>query len=150
MFPFLILRYDNKADLQKAILKIEQYGGVFTYTDHAIQYVTNQSFTKEVGARDGVTKVLIVITDGRSYQTQITAREAQKAREKGIHIFAIGVGYRVDENELRSIASKPSGEYMFMVDNFDSLDRIKELLAIKTCTGKNIIVVTGKFYHAVF
>ena len=81
-------------------------------------------------------QVGIVITDGRSTNTSHTALEASKTRSKGIHLFAVGVGNRIDLRELYAIASKPRQDYAFRVRSFAALDSIKELLAIQTCTGK--------------
>lgn len=49
-----------------------------------------------------------------------------------------GIGRQVDEDELAAMASKPTGKYMFTIDNFDVLEEIKEQLAIKACEGKFI------------
>ena len=51
-------------------------------------------------------------------------------------MFAVGVGDRVDTTELMNIASTPTDHYMFTVDSYSALENIKELLAIKTCTGE--------------
>lgn len=50
-------------------------------------------------------------------------------------MFAIGVGKRVDHQELSDIASDPDDDYMFMVDDFNALSSITEMLAAKTCQG---------------
>ena len=50
-------------------------------------------------------------------------------------MFAIGVGKRVDRQELKDIASDPDDDYMFMVDDFNALSSITEMLAAKTCQG---------------
>ena len=47
-----------------------------------------------------------------------------------------GVGESLDKAELVHIANQPTDDFMFLVDNYDSLDKIKEILAIKTCTGR--------------
>ena len=83
-----------------------------------------------------VTQVAIIITDGRSDNTSLTAVEAQKAHDQGIHIFAIGVGDYVDVAELERIASRPIDQYVHRVRSYEGLDSIKELLAIQTCTGR--------------
>ena len=80
-------------------------------------------------------QVGIVITDGRSTNASHTALEADKTRSKGIHLFAVGVGNRIDIRELYAIASRPRQDYAFRVRSFAALDSIKELLAIQTCTG---------------
>ena len=49
-----------------------------------------------------------------------------------------GVGDYYDDQELMNIANGPSEEFVFLVENYNSLDKIKEILAIKTCTGGHI------------
>ena len=58
-----------------------------------------------------------------------------KAQDSGIMMFAIGVGKYVDRKELSDIASDPDGDHMFMVDDFNALSTILEMLAVKTCQG---------------
>ncbi|XP_046331628.2 protein PIF-like [Haliotis rufescens] len=55
--------------------------------------------------RNGVPKVGIVITDGRSKDPAATIVEAAKARANGIEMLAIGVGTVIDMSELKNIAS---------------------------------------------
>ena len=50
-------------------------------------------------------------------------------------MFAIGVGKYVDRKELSDIASDPDDDHMFMVDDFNALSTILEMLAAKTCQG---------------
>ena len=54
-------------------------------------------------------------------------------------MFAVGVGQDIDMGELHAIASKPAQDYVNTVDNYDALNSIKELLAIKACQGKPYI-----------
>ena len=49
--------------------------------------------------------------------------------------YYTGVGKQIDERELRAIASKPSGRYVFMVDDFSELATIIHELAGKACKG---------------
>ena len=94
------------------------------------------SFTATAGARPNITRIVIVMTDGLSYDTAVTADEARKARAAGLHLFAVGIGDAVDVNELNDIASKPADYYRFMVKGFSGLKKIKSLLALKTCSGE--------------
>jgi len=77
----------------------------------------------------------IVITDGLSHNPAETAIEAEKTREAGVHLFAVGVGKNRDVKELESIASRPLDYYLFQVESFRHLESIRDLLAIKTCQG---------------
>lgn len=127
--------YHRKQNIMEAVGQVYQDGGVYTITSDAIRYMREKSFGPSMGARENVTKVAIIITDGRSSDTEATRSEAEKARKQGIHMFAVGVGNRVDNGELISIANRPTDDYMFKVDGYAGLENIKELLAIKTCTG---------------
>ena len=74
-------------------------------------------------------------SDGNSNSPERTAHEAKRAREQGIHLFAIGVGASVDRGELGDIASFPSANNVHQVGDYASLESIKEMLAIETCLG---------------
>ena len=127
--------YQNQADIRHAVSQIRQDGGIHTYTDRAIRYMREVSFGPNSGARDGVTRIAIVITDGLSHDEEATAREAREAQEQGIHMFSIGVGHNVDQKELRAIATKPAAHYSYMVEQYSALTTIRDVLAIKACTG---------------
>lgn len=61
-----------------------------TYTDKALEIMTQQSFTTSSGARAGVPRVAIVITDGVSRDRDRTQEMARNAKDQGITLFAIG------------------------------------------------------------
>ena len=92
-------------------------------------------FKPENGGREAAAKIIIVITDGRSLNRSKTVQEAHFAKESGIKMLSIGVGFNVDNTELESIASDPSDEFFFFVNSFAVLDTIKESLATTTCKG---------------
>lgn len=64
----------------------------WTYTAAAIRRVVNEVFSPYRGSRSGVTKVLIVITDGESNDNSQLESAADFAEKKKIVRFAIGVG----------------------------------------------------------
>lgn len=90
--------------------------------------------------RDGVIKMAIVVTDGKSEDRDATAEEAARLKAAGVHVFAVGVGRSVDRDELSAIGSQPSSEYVFAVENYDALATIKKLLAIQTCKGRSSFI----------
>lgn len=66
---FLMNKYDNRADLEKAINAVPYKEGG-TYTGLAINYMMDKAFTEAAGARpvgNGVRRVGVVITDGASF-----------------------------------------------------------------------------------
>lgn len=76
------------------------------------------------GGRNSASKIAILISDGRFHYKRKTKREATKAKQEGIYIFGIGVGERVNMEELRDISSDPDDQFVFKVKNFNALDKI--------------------------
>ncbi|XP_075127409.1 collagen alpha-4(VI) chain-like [Leptodactylus fuscus] len=125
---FTISQYTNIKDLKPAILRIDQLGGG-TNTGEALKSMKALFAKAESERPHKVPQSLIIITDGQS-QDQV-AEAAADIRGSGINIFAIGVKEAVQE-ELVSIAG--SKDKTFFVDNFDSLNLIKNDLVRDLCT----------------
>ncbi|XP_053405709.1 cartilage matrix protein-like isoform X2 [Mercenaria mercenaria] len=127
---------NNRHDLvERALNRIRHRAGKKTNTASAIKYMVNTMFTPRYGSRRNAVHVAVIITDGKSQDRRKTIQTAALARKAGIHVFAIGVGDRVDYRELEETASRPTEEYVFEVDDFESLDNMKYILSNKTCTG---------------
>ncbi|XP_077616431.1 integrin alpha-X [Crocuta crocuta] len=107
-----------------------------TYTATAIQMVTNQLLSASNGARKDASKILIVITDGRKEGDPLGYEDViPRAEDAGIIRYAVGVGLAFQQpyswKELNAIASKPSHEHIFTVENFDALRDIQNKLKEK-------------------
>lgn len=57
----------------------------------ALNYIFENSFKPEAGARTGVSKIGILITDGKSQDDIIPP--SRNLRESGVELFAIGMSY---------------------------------------------------------
>ncbi|XP_039992198.1 integrin alpha-D-like [Xiphias gladius] len=114
--------------------QIKKMGGS-TYTAAAITTMVNNVFNPARGSRSNVKKILIVITDGASNDKHQLNRAARLANDFNIVRFAIGVGRAfIDDSakaELITIASSPSTNHMFQVENFDALEIIGQSLRDK-------------------
>ncbi|XP_052796198.1 cartilage matrix protein-like isoform X2 [Mya arenaria] len=119
--------------LQEAVEGIQHGHGKWTNTGAAINYALDSMITPAAGSRPGVSKVIIVITDGRSQKWQKTQAAAKRGHDQNMTIFAIGVGRNLDLNELSNIASNPDDEFLFMVDDFSALQTITNRLARTAC-----------------
>lgn len=62
---------------------------MFCFVGLALTYILENSFKPEAGARPGVSKIGILITDGKSQDDVIPP--AKNLRDAGIELFAIGV-----------------------------------------------------------
>ncbi|XP_035659078.1 collagen alpha-1(XII) chain-like, partial [Branchiostoma floridae] len=124
---FSMNSFQSKETLSNAVDDIAYMRGG-TLTGRAIRYVSRYGFARSDGARPGVAKVLIVVTDGISYDG--VATPAYKARQKGILVYAIGVsGY--DLTQLEQIAS--NNRTLAVVDNFNLLDSLRNTLLTGVC-----------------
>ncbi|XP_037128809.1 collagen alpha-1(XIV) chain [Syngnathus acus] len=121
--------HGNKEALLEAIQRIRYKGGN-TKTGRAIKHVKESIFTSDAGARRGVPKVLVVLTDGRS-QDDVN-KVSKEMQMDGYIIFAIGFA-DADYGELVNIASKPSDRHVFFVDDLDAVKKIEEQLITFVC-----------------
>jgi predicted peroxiredoxin len=84
-------------------------------------------------------QILIVITDG--FQTKRQAYTplhiaSQPIKDKGVEVWAIGIGSALNEKELKQIASKPSN--VLKVTSFENLSKLYFKLVPSVCKGKYI------------
>uniref|UniRef100_A0A8C0GKF5 VWFA domain-containing protein n=1 Tax=Chelonoidis abingdonii TaxID=106734 RepID=A0A8C0GKF5_CHEAB len=119
-------------DLVRSVVQLMGW----THTASAIRKVVRELFTSGRGIRDEATKVLIVITEGEKTGDTLSYSDAvPEAERAGIVRYAIGVGDAFSrdtaQQELHEVASKPSDEHVFQVDNFDALLGIQSQLQEK-------------------
>ncbi|XP_037829385.1 vitrin isoform X6 [Kryptolebias marmoratus] len=111
---FAFGQYDNKAELLSAIKRINYWSGG-TSTGAAITYAAEQLFSK---SKPNKRKIMIVITDGRSYDDVRAPAEA--VHGQGVIAYSIGIAWAA-QDELEYIATDPDKEHSFFVDEFDNL-----------------------------
>ena len=107
-----------------------------TYTNLALNLLHtafNNSRTSE-----GIPRVAIVFTDGRSNSPNSTAPVAQLVHDTGIVVYSFGIGSGIDTTELNTIAS--SSRNVFLISNFSPTQFAAKLLLLQTsaCTSKYI------------
>ncbi|XP_051264917.1 collagen alpha-1(XII) chain isoform X5 [Dicentrarchus labrax] len=126
---FRLNAYHNKSSAMGSLPQIRYRGGN-TKTGVALKHTYEKAFSLENGMRRNVPRVIVAITDGRS-QDEVK-KNAAKLQNAGYSVFAIGVA-DVDFVELQQIGSKPSERHVFVVDDFDAFDTIKENLITFIC-----------------
>ncbi|KAI5140584.1 Collagen Alpha-1(Xxi) Chain [Manis pentadactyla] len=119
--------HDSGENLMAAVESIHYLGGN-TRTGKAIQFALDYLFAK---SSRFLTKIAVVLTDGKSQDEVKDAAEA--ARESQITLFAIGVGSETEDAELRAIANKPSSTYVFYVEDYFAISKIREVMKQKLC-----------------
>ena len=80
------------------------------------------------------TKVLIVMTDGKSYDN--VEPPARLLKRMGVKIFALGIGQKYNKKQLNMMASGFSFVY---ASGFKSMGNIVKKLKRKACKATGII-----------
>ncbi|KAJ7404366.1 Collagen alpha-1(XXI) chain [Pitangus sulphuratus] len=119
--------HESTENLIREMGSIHYLGGN-TRTGRAIQFAFDHLFAK---SSRFLTKIAVVLTDGKS-QDEVKDVAAE-ARKNKITLFAIGVGSEIEEDELKAIANKPSSTYVFYVEDYIAISRIKEVIKQKLC-----------------
>ncbi|VDI36677.1 c-src tyrosine kinase [Mytilus galloprovincialis] len=117
----------TKEHVTDAILKT-YFGNGETDIDGALGYTCGDMFQLTKGDRPSAQNILVLLTDGKSSGANNPG--LQKCKSKNITIIGIGIGSSVDEQQLKSLVSKP--EYYFET-TYDNLDTTLPKL-IKTIT----------------
>ncbi|XP_078489774.1 integrin alpha-D-like [Ciona intestinalis] len=104
--------------------------GFTTYTAHALNKTVLDFMASERFTHENVTKVMILITDGRADDAIDLYSSAEYVRSQGIITFAIGIGNSVLRDQLQIVANGKLGEdtRVFEVTTFASLNTILSLL----------------------
>uniref|UniRef100_A0A9J7WZJ0 VWFA domain-containing protein n=1 Tax=Cyprinus carpio carpio TaxID=630221 RepID=A0A9J7WZJ0_CYPCA len=138
--------HSTKEDVINAVRNLPYKGGN-TLKGLALTYILENSFKEESGSRPDVPKIGILITDGKSQDDVLSP--AQRLRDAGIELFAIGVK-NADENELRAIASPPKETHVYNAADFNVMSSIVEGLTRSVCervselSGEKV-VMAGSF-----
>ncbi|XP_072568789.1 integrin alpha-M-like [Paramormyrops kingsleyae] len=124
--------YFRTSGWSSRINEISQQRGA-TFTPTAIREVVNKLFVPNRGARPDAVKVLLVITDGETSGDYTPLSDVvNEAERKGIIRYAIGVGgafhYESAQQELKTIASNPTENHLFRVNDFQALDNLRASL----------------------
>ncbi|XP_078130023.1 vitrin isoform X2 [Sander vitreus] len=123
-------QYNNKAELLNAIKRINYWSGG-TSTGAAITYAAEQLFSK---SKPNKRKIMIVITDGRSYDD--VRAPALAVHRQGVIAYSIGIAWAA-QDELEYIATDPDKEHSFFVDEFDNLYKFVPKIIHNICQEFN-------------
>ncbi|XP_014837553.1 PREDICTED: vitrin isoform X7 [Poecilia mexicana] len=127
---FAFGQYNNKAELLNAIKRINYWSGG-TSTGAAITFAAEQLFSK---SKPNKRKIMIVITDGRSYDD--VRAPALAVHRQGVIAYSIGIAWAA-QDELEYIATDPDKEHSFFVDEFDNLYRYVPKIIHNICQEFN-------------
>eukprot|EP00794_Sanderia_malayensis_P005383 gene5383-6056_t len=113
--------YDSVGGFNAAVDGLPMMNSI-TRIDKALKLAQTDFFTPKNGGRPGVSKMLILLTDGSQTPDPDVIDPgllSAKLRRRGIQIIVIGIGKKVNETELAHIAGHSSKVYT--ASNFDFL-----------------------------
>ncbi|XP_012510748.1 PREDICTED: integrin alpha-1 [Propithecus coquereli] len=123
---FNLNKYSSTEEVLVAANKIIQRGGRQTMTALGIDTARKEAFTEARGARRGVKKVMVIVTDGESHDNHRLNKVIQDCEDENIQRFSIAIlgsynrGNLSTEKfveEIKSIASEPTEKHFFNVSD---------------------------------
>ncbi|XP_048452391.1 vitrin isoform X2 [Rhincodon typus] len=123
-------KHSTKETLTTAVKDIRYWSGG-TSTGEAISYALKHLFSN---SKPNKRKLMIVITDGRSYDD--VQAPALAAHRDGVIAYAVGIAWAAMD-ELEYIASDPNKDHSFFVDDFDNLYQFVPRIVHNICQEFN-------------
>uniref|UniRef100_A0A673YC74 Integrin subunit alpha 1 n=1 Tax=Salmo trutta TaxID=8032 RepID=A0A673YC74_SALTR len=133
-------QFSNTQSLLGKVMNLEQQQGVRTMTFLGIDTARKEAFTVERGARPGVKKVMIIVTDGESHDSHNLKSVTAECEKDDIERFGIAVLGDYNRNnrsitevkkfieEIKNISSDPVGDHFFNVSDEFALLTIVDAL----------------------
>uniref|UniRef100_A0AAR2KN16 VWFA domain-containing protein n=1 Tax=Pygocentrus nattereri TaxID=42514 RepID=A0AAR2KN16_PYGNA len=140
---FNLSQFTSTAQLVKEAAKIPQRTGHKTMTALGIDTARKEAFTEERGARPGVKKIMVIVTDGESHDNYDLKRVIDDCKKDGIERFSIAVlgdynrqNKSVEQvkkfiDEIKYIASDKKEDHFFNVSDEAALINIVDSLGSK-------------------
>lgn len=129
---FMLNQYYSPLTINEAVEKIRYTAGG-TEIGLALEFVRDTSFLPSNGGRMNSTRVIILMTDGKSGGSPDSVANSLKG--EGVIIVCIGIGGGVDEDQLNSIAYNSS--FVFSATDFDVLIDTKRVVQDASCNNKD-------------
>uniref|UniRef100_W5N2C8 von Willebrand factor A domain-containing protein 2 n=1 Tax=Lepisosteus oculatus TaxID=7918 RepID=W5N2C8_LEPOC len=119
--------YDSGSGILQGINLVPYIGGSSS-TGSALLHIHEDVITVQKGARPGVNKAVVVITDGAGGEDAMVP--AQQIRDNGVALFVIGIGDAQRDTLLKIAGSE---QHMFSVPSYEDLKYYEDLLVQKVC-----------------
>ena len=145
---FYLSTYSTKAQYFTAVSGVTKGGGG-TNLGYALTQVQRFQFSEFRGLRpeeDGLPRILVVLTDGRSSGN--VSRPAMNISNNNIVVYAIGIG-NYDIVQLNEIATSPSESHVIELNSFTDLADFASTLTASTCNEPQPISLDKKISGSV-
>ncbi|XP_072479342.1 von Willebrand factor A domain-containing protein 2 isoform X2 [Notamacropus eugenii] len=124
---FALDTHPTSSSFLQAINQTLYVGGVGS-TGNALLHVYEEVMTVQKGARPGVSKAVVLITEGT--RTEDAVVPAQKLRNNGVSVLVIAVGPVLKETLLR-LAGSP--DFLIHVASYEDLENYQDLFIERIC-----------------
>lgn len=126
-------KYDKPTAFEQAVANIP-FKGEKTNAAIGLRALRTLMFVKSNGDRPDVPNVAILLTDTASqHNVKEAMSEADKAKARGITIFAIAMGLKAKATQVGSVASDPVRLHVSAVTRFSDLSKIVDLIVNSSC-----------------
>ncbi|KAM4600888.1 integrin alpha-10 isoform 1-T1 [Polymixia lowei] len=148
--------YQTTQEVVEAAKNISRQEGRETRTAYAIHMGCTEAFSAERGAREGATKVMIVVTDGESHDGEELQDALAECEKRNITRYAIAVlGHYIRRqqdpetfiSEIKYIASDPDDKYFFNVTDEAALNDIVDALGDRIFTLEGTLGYNQSSFH---
>lgn len=129
---FSLDTHESGSAILSAVGQASYMGGVAS-TGSALLHIYSSVLTVANGARPGVNKAVVVVTDGSNGDDAVVP--AQKLRDNGVSVFVVGVG-DIQRERLMQIAG--SEDRMVSVPSYEDLKYFEDVLVQMLCSGDQI------------
>lgn len=130
---FNLNNFTNAAEMVAFIHTIQLVAST-TDTQAALRLLMSDVFQATNGARPGVAKVGIIVTDGQSnVDSGDTIPAADAAKSAGVRMFVIGLTNQIDVTELEAMASLPLEDYYFNRTTYALVQTVISQLVWSVC-----------------
>ena len=112
--PRVVLKLSDGVSAGQVIQTIRNVApsrGISSVTSEALEEAARNVFSPQAGSRTGIPKTLILVTHSKSPSLVPVSQAVQRLRAAGVRVYVVGVGSRVDTQEMRSIAAGETAVY---------------------------------------
>ncbi|XP_008311990.1 von Willebrand factor A domain-containing protein 2 isoform X4 [Cynoglossus semilaevis] len=120
--------YETGSAILKAVGDANYQGGAAS-TGAALLHIHSHVLTVAKGARPGVNKAVVVLTDGSGAGDAVVP--AQKIRDNGVSLFVVGTGDVQREKLLQVVGSE---EHMITAPSYEDLKYFEDVLVQMLCS----------------
>ncbi|KAJ3597911.1 hypothetical protein NHX12_001427 [Muraenolepis orangiensis] len=138
--------YQTTQEVVDAAKNISRQEGRETRTAYAIHMGCTEAFSAERGAREGATKVMIVVTDGESHDGEELPEALEECEKRNITRYAIA-DPETFISEIKYIASDPDDKYFFNVTDEAALNDIVDALGDRIFTLEGTLGYNQSSFH---